>query len=98
MATPDRQAQTVKVVTVSPAVKAVAGSLGGIVEACLLQASAGSGCAEAGSGCSVFTPGCALQPVDVVKTRLQLDKGGAYRGGCSPPPARPSRGARSAGL
>jgi solute carrier family 25 (mitochondrial citrate transporter), member 1 len=46
----------VKVYTVSPAVKAVAGSLGGIVEA------------------------CALQPVDVVKTRLQLDKTGHYKG------------------
>lgn len=46
----------VKVIAVSPAVKAIAGSLGGIVEA------------------------CALQPVDVVKTRLQLDKKGHYKG------------------
>ena len=44
------------VYTVSPTVKAVAGSIGGIVEACLLQ------------------------PVDVVKTRLQLDKTGHYNG------------------
>lgn len=49
------QVQT-QVYTVSPAVKAVAGSLGGIVEACMLQ------------------------PVDVVKTRLQLDKAGQYKG------------------
>lgn len=47
---------SVKVMTVSPVVKAVAGSLGGIVEACLLQ------------------------PVDVIKTRLQLDKSGKYKG------------------
>lgn len=44
------------VVAASPMVKAVAGSLGGIVEACLLQ------------------------PIDVIKTRLQLDKKGKYRG------------------
>lgn len=44
------------VVAVSPTVKAVAGSLGGIVEACLLQ------------------------PIDVIKTRLQLDKKGRYTG------------------
>eukprot|EP00887_Chlorella_sp_A99_P003004 scaffold9.g3004.t1 len=50
------QGQVVKVVTVSPTVKAVAGSLGGIVEACMLQ------------------------PIDVAKTRLQLDKSGAYKG------------------
>ena len=49
--------QTVQVVAVSPAVKAVAGSLGGVVEACLLQ------------------------PIDVAKTRLQLDKSGQYKGG-----------------
>ncbi|KAG7666698.1 hypothetical protein KSW81_000471 [Nannochloris sp. 'desiccata'] len=49
------QVQTT-VYTVSPAVKAVAGSLGGIVEAVMLQ------------------------PVDVVKTRLQLDKAGQYKG------------------
>ena len=46
-----------KVVAVSPVIKAVAGSLGGVVEA------------------------VALQPVDVVKTRLQLDRAGHYRGG-----------------
>ena len=45
-----------QIYTVSPAVKAVAGSLGGIVEACMLQ------------------------PIDVVKTRLQLDKTGHYKG------------------
>jgi solute carrier family 25 citrate transporter 1 len=49
------QVQTT-VYTVSPAVKAVAGSLGGLVEAVMLQ------------------------PVDVVKTRLQLDKTGQYKG------------------
>lgn len=47
---------TVTVVAVSPTVKAVAGSLGGIVEA------------------------CSLQPIDVIKTRLQLDKSGRYSG------------------
>jgi solute carrier family 25 citrate transporter 1 len=47
---------TVRVVAVSPAVKAVAGSMGGIVEA------------------------LTLQPIDVVKTRLQLDKAGHYKG------------------
>ena len=47
---------TVQVYAVSPTVKAVAGSLGGIVEA------------------------LALQPVDTVKTRLQLDKTGHYKG------------------
>lgn len=47
-------------VTVSPAVKAVAGSLGGLVEA------------------------VCLQPIDVIKTRLQLDHSGRYNGvvGC----------------
>lgn len=47
-------------VTVSPVVKAVAGSLGGLVE----------------SVC--------LQPIDVIKTRLQLDHSGRYNGvvGC----------------
>ena len=40
----------------SPTVKALAGSLGGIVEA------------------------CALQPIDVIKTRLQLDRAGRYAG------------------
>ncbi|KAG6483407.1 mitochondrial succinate-fumarate transporter 1-like [Zingiber officinale] len=39
-----------------PYVRAVAGSLGGVVEA------------------------CCLQPIDVIKTRLQLDRTGAYRG------------------
>lgn len=39
-----------------PYVKAAAGSLGGVMEA------------------------CCLQPIDVVKTRLQLDRTGAYRG------------------
>jgi len=46
----------VQIVAVSPAVKAIAGSLGGIVEA------------------------CTLQPIDVIKTRLQLDKSGRYTG------------------
>ncbi|PWZ55101.1 Mitochondrial succinate-fumarate transporter 1 [Zea mays] len=41
---------------VPPYVKAAAGSLGGVMEA------------------------CCLQPIDVVKTRLQLDRTGAYRG------------------
>lgn len=48
--------QHVKIVTVSPTVKAVAGSLGGVVEACMLQ------------------------PIDVMKTRLQLDHSGHYKG------------------
>ena len=48
---------TVTVVAVSPAVRAIAGSVGGVVEACLLQ------------------------PVDVVKTRMQLAQRGEYRGG-----------------
>ncbi|WOL08505.1 mitochondrial succinate-fumarate transporter 1-like [Canna indica] len=39
-----------------PYVRAVAGSLGGVMEA------------------------CCLQPIDVIKTRLQLDRAGAYRG------------------
>lgn len=43
---------------VSPTVKAVAGSLGGVVEACMLQ------------------------PIDVAKTRLQLDHSGQYKGAC----------------
>lgn len=42
--------------TIPPHVRAVSGSLGGIVEA------------------------CCLQPIDVIKTRLQLDRSGAYRG------------------
>ena len=41
---------------VSPTVKAVAGSIGGVVEACMLQ------------------------PIDVMKTRLQLDHSGQYKG------------------
>jgi len=41
---------------VPPYMKAVSGSLGGMVEA------------------------CCLQPIDVIKTRLQLDRGGHYRG------------------
>lgn len=45
-----------KKVSVSPVIKGLAGSLGGIVEA------------------------CALQPIDVIKTRLQLDSTGRYRG------------------
>lgn len=43
-------------VVVPPSVKAVSGSLGGIVEA------------------------CCLQPIDVIKTRLQLDRIGQYNG------------------
>ncbi|KAJ4970317.1 hypothetical protein NE237_003416 [Protea cynaroides] len=42
--------------SIPPYVKAVAGSMGGIVEA------------------------CCLQPIDVIKTRLQLDRSGAYKG------------------
>ncbi|KAI9154120.1 hypothetical protein LWI28_021197 [Acer negundo] len=42
--------------TIPPYMKAVSGSLGGIVEA------------------------CCLQPIDVIKTRLQLDRTGTYRG------------------
>ncbi|KAE8702114.1 Mitochondrial succinate-fumarate transporter 1 [Hibiscus syriacus] len=42
--------------TIPPYMKAVSGSLGGIVEA------------------------CCLQPIDVIKTRLQLDRSGNYRG------------------
>ncbi|THU60536.1 hypothetical protein C4D60_Mb07t13820 [Musa balbisiana] len=42
--------------TTPPHVRALAGSLGGVVEA------------------------CCLQPIDVIKTRLQLDRTGAYRG------------------
>ncbi|EAZ26560.1 hypothetical protein OsJ_10456 [Oryza sativa Japonica Group] len=41
---------------VPPYVKAAAGSVGGLMEA------------------------CCLQPIDVIKTRLQLDRSGAYRG------------------
>ena len=42
--------------TVPPYMKAISGSLGGIVEA------------------------CCLQPIDVIKTRLQLDRSGNYKG------------------
>ncbi|PKI34558.1 hypothetical protein CRG98_045095, partial [Punica granatum] len=42
--------------TIPTYMKAVSGSLGGIMEA------------------------CCLQPIDVIKTRLQLDKTGAYKG------------------
>lgn len=42
--------------TIPPYMKAISGSLGGVVEA------------------------CCLQPIDVIKTRLQLDRGGAYKG------------------
>lgn len=52
----DVQHPVAKIYTVSPAVKAAAGSVGGWVEACFLQ------------------------PVDVVKTRLQLDRSGQYKG------------------
>ena len=51
---------------VSPTVKAVAGSIGGVVEACMLQ------------------------PIDVMKTRLQLDHSGHYKGAphaCASPAA-----------
>jgi len=41
---------------IPPYMKAVSGSLGGVVEA------------------------CCLQPIDVIKTRLQLDRVGAYKG------------------
>ncbi|KAF8397260.1 hypothetical protein HHK36_016170 [Tetracentron sinense] len=41
---------------IPPYMKAISGSLGGIVEA------------------------CCLQPIDVIKTRLQLDRSGAYKG------------------
>jgi solute carrier family 25 (mitochondrial citrate transporter), member 1 len=42
--------------SIPPYVKAVSGSLGGMMEA------------------------CCLQPIDVIKTRLQLDRTGTYRG------------------
>lgn len=42
--------------SIPPYMKAVSGSLGGIVEA------------------------CCLQPIDVIKTRLQLDRTGTYKG------------------
>ncbi|CAI9779208.1 unnamed protein product [Fraxinus pennsylvanica] len=42
--------------TIPPYVKALSGSLGGVMEA------------------------CCLQPIDVIKTRLQLDRSGSYKG------------------
>lgn len=42
--------------TIPPYMKAVSGSLGGVMEA------------------------CCLQPIDVIKTRLQLDRTGTYKG------------------
>ncbi|KAE7995718.1 hypothetical protein FH972_000488 [Carpinus fangiana] len=42
--------------TIPPYMKAVSGSLGGVMEA------------------------CCLQPIDVIKTRLQLDRSGTYKG------------------
>lgn len=48
--------QTVVTVTIPPYMKAVSGSIGGVVEA------------------------CCLQPIDVIKTRLQLDRSGTYKG------------------
>jgi solute carrier family 25 citrate transporter 1 len=42
--------------SIPPYMKAVSGSLGGVVEA------------------------CCLQPIDVIKTRLQLDRSGTYKG------------------
>ncbi|WCJ21001.1 Mitochondrial substrate carrier family protein [Euphorbia peplus] len=49
-------ATSTKRAAVPPYMKAVSGSLGGIMEA------------------------CCLQPIDVIKTRLQLDRVGAYKG------------------
>lgn len=48
--------QKQKTKSIPPYMKAVSGSIGGIMEA------------------------CCLQPIDVIKTRLQLDRTGAYRG------------------
>lgn len=42
--------------SIPPYMKAISGSLGGVMEA------------------------CCLQPIDVIKTRLQLDRSGAYKG------------------
>ncbi|KAL3838138.1 hypothetical protein ACJIZ3_022729 [Penstemon smallii] len=50
----DKNQTTTK--SIPPYMKAVSGSLGGVMEA------------------------CCLQPIDVIKTRLQLDRTGAYRG------------------
>ncbi|KAE9444882.1 hypothetical protein C3L33_23220, partial [Rhododendron williamsianum] len=47
--------QNPKSKSIPPHVKAIAGSIGGTVEA------------------------CCLQPIDVIKTRLQLDRSGSYR-------------------
>ena len=51
-----RAAPVLAAYAVSPIIKGLAGSLGGVAEA------------------------CALQPIDVIKTRLQLDSGGKYKG------------------
>lgn len=48
--------QSPKPKLIPPHVKAMAGSIGGIVEA------------------------CCLQPIDVIKTQLQLDRSGTYKG------------------
>ncbi|KAG5552470.1 hypothetical protein RHGRI_010524 [Rhododendron griersonianum] len=48
--------QNPKSKSIPPHVKAIAGSIGGMVEA------------------------CCLQPIDVIKTRLQLNRSGSYRG------------------
>ncbi|XP_077233019.1 mitochondrial substrate carrier family protein [Tasmannia lanceolata] len=50
------QERTTKTKSVPPYMKAVSGSIGGIMEA------------------------CCLQPIDVIKTRLQLDRTGTYKG------------------
>ncbi|KAK2980035.1 hypothetical protein RJ640_020061 [Escallonia rubra] len=55
MAEPSNKPEPTKK-TIPPHVKAIAGSLGGIVEA------------------------SCLQPIDVIKTRLQLDRTGTYKG------------------
>ena len=52
----DGRNSAAKAAPIPPYMKAVSGSMGGIVEA------------------------CCLQPIDVIKTRLQLDRTGAYRG------------------
>lgn len=51
-----RQHQIKKKQSIPPYMKAISGSLGGIVEA------------------------SCLQPIDVIKTRLQLDRSGSYKG------------------
>ncbi|KAG1371555.1 putative mitochondrial succinate-fumarate transporter 1-like [Cocos nucifera] len=50
------EARRARMESIPPYMRAVSGSLGGIVEA------------------------CCLQPIDVIKTRLQLDQSGNYRG------------------